>query len=386
MVEETKIVIAKQVDVNKVAMALGIPRDKNNQNMISCPLHEDKTPSCSYYGKKNVFKCFSCNHTFDSIELFRSYKASIGELWGFPETVDAILDIGDIKMASSLYVHKLPHKKENEESNLYDLVLGNCRKISGYELEYLKKRGIFVYDTYVYQGNAYDASKLEDTLQNSNVFEELDFCNTVKNEGVFYQGIAPILRANRIEIRHNYYNSINNIIYNIDFSYDDDEELQEKSKYLKNMERHMIIRKSISPGTHIKGNFGTTDFIWIADGMDDSPFITGNVYVCEGIEDALSFVQNGYKVVSLNSVNNIHSFIHYLESNFKPRPKLTFIMAFDHDEAGEKAGKELEKFFQDYNSSHKRQYQYAFCDYPEHYHDINDYWVSRVYESQNGTE
>ena len=102
--------------------------------------------------------------------------------------------------------------------------------------------------------------------------------------------------------------------------------------------------------------------------------------------DVAYVVQNGYKVVSLNSVNNIHSFIHYLESNFKPRPKLTFIMAFDHDEAGEKAGKELEKFFQDYNSSHKRQYQYAFCDYPEHYHDINDYWVSRVYESQNGTE
>ena len=32
------------------------------------------------------------------------------------------------------------------------------------------------------------------------------------------------------------------------------------------------------------------------------------------------------------------------DNNFKPRPKLNFIMAFDHDEAGDKAGKELEKF------------------------------------------
>ena len=46
----------------------------NRGNRISCPFHEDKTPSLSYDPKKNKWHCFSCGRGGDGIDFIRDYK------------------------------------------------------------------------------------------------------------------------------------------------------------------------------------------------------------------------------------------------------------------------------------------------------------------------
>lgn len=378
MIREEVIMQAKQVDINKIVDYLEIERNPHNQNMIRCPLHEDKTPSLSWYREKNQYHCFGCGHNFDTIDLYRTFTGVSFK--------DAILDILDIEgiPTSSIVTKTMQNINtssgscSDESQEKFDKVLKKSMPIMGYDFNYLHQRGIFVYDTYLYDGELFFKSELDGDILCPACDADRDFALEVKRDGVLYRGIANILKANRIFIMHNFWNSVNNIAYKIDFSYDDDEQLQRDSLFLQDMERQMIILKSEGE-EHFKKCLGKSEFIWIADGIGDIKSYAGDVYVCEGIEDALSFVQNGHRAISLNSVNNLHSFIEYLEHSYKPHGKQRFVMAFDHDEAGEKATEKLKEFFENYNQTHKYQYAYGCCDFPKEFHDINDYWKFKVY-------
>ena len=141
-------------------------------------------------------------------------------------------------------------------------------------------------------------------------------------------------------------------------------------------ERNMVIKKSLD-ATHQKQALGEIDFCFITEGMDKK----GDIYVCEGMEDALSFIQNKHKAISLNSIANLQSFINHLEHNHERYKKNRFVISLDHDEAGKIATQKLVDFFQSYNQQHsKYPYEYGICQYPENFHDINDYWVSKIKE------
>ena len=106
-----------------------------------------------------------------------------------------------------------------------------------------------------------------------------------------------------------------------------------------------------------------------------------DIYICEGMEDALSCAMNGIKSISLNSIANLKSLIHYLSEEHVPHHNERFVICFDHDDAGRKATEELKGFFEAYNQNplNKQRYDYAALDYPQEFHDINDYWKSRVF-------
>lgn len=59
---------------------------------ISCPLHSDKTPSCSIDSTRWIWKCFSCGEGGDFIEFVRLYwNYSEGAAYTKARTVDRLL-------------------------------------------------------------------------------------------------------------------------------------------------------------------------------------------------------------------------------------------------------------------------------------------------------
>lgn len=66
------------------------------------------------------------------------------------------------------------------------------------------------------------------------------------------------------------------------------------------------------------------------------------IFITEGIFDALSIEQLGYKAIALNGVNNINRFIEHL-SQKNDGISNPLIITLDNDEAGKKASEELQK-------------------------------------------
>lgn len=381
-IQQTDIDTAKQVDIYKVLDYFNWETDATTNTFILCPRaeHKDKHPKVYIDKNKNTCRCQVCEQTFDTISLVQnlSYKVNGVEL-PFPKAVKTIFQIDNnntVKVQSTSTVALEPEEETRTElttqsrCSLYDYILKKSTPITGYEIKYLQDRGIFLYPTYVYKGNVYserDLKKLSDKA----------LCKEIKEQGTLYNGIANILKSNHIEIKHNYYKDTNYILYVVDYDYDNDKVLQSYAKYLKDTSRQMIIQKAIDKNKpHDKKNQNPTDFCIIAEGIDSN-----DIYICEGMEDALSFVQNGYKAISLNSTSNMDSLIDYFQYTYEYKKTDNFILALDHDEAGQKATQKLTDYFEEHNSMKKyHHFKYQLCKFPEICNDINDYWVKRIFE------
>ena len=197
----------------------------------------------------------------------------------------------------------------------YEMIVGNSKLLTGYELNYLHDRGIMLYDSYVYDKKIYTAQNIDKALQTETDQNEINRLNERKARGTFYKGIAPILKANRIQIKHNYWEGVNSIIYLVDYEADDEDDLC-LDKFYMNTERHMAVQKSLD-GSHTKRALGASDFNFITKGMEHNS--NRDIYICEGMEDALSCSVNGIKSISLNSIANLKSLIHYLSEEHVPR-------------------------------------------------------------------
>ncbi len=389
MIEQSVIQAAKSVDEHIILEHFGWKTYENGTRIL-CPnmWHHDTKPTVSV-NKNNTCRCFSCGNTFDSILLYRRLAQKVdGNFMKFPDAVEKVLELGKAnqincnmnQLVNSSYQASVTSTTSSGKTP-YDIALRYSRNLNKRELAYLHGRGIILYDSIVYQGNVFAITDVDNGILNASSIQDKIYWEEIKNQGTHYKGIFPILRQNRIQLRGNLYQGIDYLLYHINYDYSDDEDLQRNSIYLGNTEeRHLIIKKSIDD-SHIKQTLGPSDFVWIAEGITQGR--AGDIYICEGMEDALSFTMHGYRSVSLNSVSNLNSFIEYLDKKYKPRPKERFVIAFDHDNAGEKGTNELISFFEAYNSKNKgnyfKQFHYGVCDYPKEYHDINDYWVARMF-------
>lgn len=90
----------------------------------------------------------------------------------------------------------------------------------------------------------------------------------------------------------------------------------------------------------------------------------GDLFVTEGVFDALSIIQLGYKAVALNSGSNINTFIKLL-SECKIKPSKIYI-AMDNDEAGKGFTKTLSEALQELNLT------FDIVELPEGYKDVNE--------------
>lgn len=111
-----------------------------------------------------------------------------------------------------------------------------------------------------------------------------------------------------------------------------------------------------------------------------------DIFIVEGIEDALSFTMNGIRSISLNSTSNVRRLTEYLQTYF-PRKGERFVICLDHDDAGVKATEELTRFFDEYNSKRmpkQVKYECGVCRFPQEFNDINDYWKAKVFGQTAG--
>ena len=352
------------------------------------PNHSDSSPSCSYSEKRNTFKCFGCGKVFDTIDLYQCLCEKVdGRTVPFYRAVEEILDLNGtggvtantsatISQSSNNVYTSSPNSnnRTTNKSNAFDLIMNNSKPITGYELNYLHSRGIFLYDSYVYDKQVYTVKNIDKALLTTKDQNEINRLNEIKSNGTLYRGIAPILKDNRVQIKHNYWQGVNSIIYLISYNAMNDDDLC-IDQFFEDTERHMAIQKTLD-NSHTKRALGTSNFNFITRGIN-----SGDIYLCEGIEDALTFTQNGLKSISLNSIANLQSLMKYLENDYTPQYNEKLIIAFDHDEAGRKATQELITFFEDYNNRNpKRKYQYHVCKYSQQFHDINDYWKLKVFQ------
>ena len=383
MIDEATIQSAKDVDINKILDNFNWER--GHDNMMHCPStqHGDSTPSCSYNAKNNTVRCFGCGKTFDTIGLYMALSEKVdGRVVSFPKAVKEVLALDNQALLQgnaapqSGSTTQYSYCNNPAKGNAYQTILSNSRPLTGYELNYLHERGIMLYDSYVYNAKVYTKQSLDKALKGETDAQKIQELNAIQKNGKFFEGIAPILKKNKIQIKHNYWQGVNSIIYLIDYDYDNDYELQQYAGFLIDTERHMAIQKTLD-STHEKKALGTSDFIWLAEGVENK---NSKVYICEGMEDALSYVQNGERAVSLNSISNINSFMDYLEKHYKIIKKWEFVISFDHDKGGEMAKQKLLDFFQAYNQQYlKYPYKYSVCKYPDTCHDINDYWRDKVF-------
>lgn len=373
MVDSGTIKLAKEVDVNEIVDNFGWERSSGNHYMIKCPdrNHDEKTPSCAFNIKNNTFHCFGCGKTFDSILLFKELEFHrSGNDLSFPDLVEEVLSLGNVSKTISHNAqpsNQNTNVVSNNTSSSYQRLLSNCRPMKGYELDYLHRRGIFLYDAYIFEGMIYTQRMIDNMMQGG--YKDEDRACEIMGEGCFYEGIAPILRANHVEVLHNYYNGINSVVYKIEY----EESEVSNTCFLKDTSRHILIQKTLD-NAHNKKCMGNNTFTFLTEGLSGN-----DIYVCEGLEDGFCYVQHGFKTISLNSVSNLYSFMNHIKNNVSLYQGYRFIISFDHDEGGEKATQKLAEFFEEFNQQNVEKINYALCNYPAKFHDINDYWVDKVF-------
>lgn len=402
MVSKDKIDLANSVSALDIVDFFGYDIKRNK---ISCPLHEDVNPSCSYLQSKGIggiFHCFSCGANLDTIQLYMELSNLNGKPVSFPEAVNDILEIGELEDIESHTVNTQQKKRESTgNGELYDRVLQNCKPMQNYELQYLANRGIFINGAYVFEGHAYLKSSVDYHIRTAKYEYERKHWQTIKNCGSFYQGISSsFLKANNIEILHNYYGSTNYIVYKIEYEEDEfifDDDVQRVHANLdESGQRRMLIQKSISDDLHIKRNIGMTDFTLLVNDVNDNQ----NIYVCEGLEDALSVVQfKNCMAISLNSTSNLKSLINAMKEN-PVSSILSWHICLDHDQAGQDGTNTLIFFFESENQKFMDAfpqlakkvkesnggkvictypyYNYDVYDYPMEYKDINEYYCKSI--------
>lgn len=395
MINEATIQSAKAVDMNIIFHEFKWDKDRYNRIRCPHPRHPDSTPSCAFSELRNTCRCFVCGQSFDTIDLYRCLsEKAVGRTVPFYKAVEEILELGSMangntgSTASSVVSNTV--QGNNSRQNIcrqgngnspYEMIIRNSSPLTGYELNYLHSRGIMLYDSFVYGGEVHTAQNIDKALRTETDQNEVKRLEEIRSNGMFYKGISLILKANRIQIKHNFWQGVNSIIYLVDYDADEEDDLY-CARFFMDTQRHMAIQKSLDEN-HTKRALGTSDFHFITQGFENSK--NKDIYICEGMEDALTYAMNGFRSISLNSIANINSLTHYLSEDYVPHYNERFVLCFDHDEAGREATQEMKCFFESYNQNpgHRYKYSYAVCDYPQQFHDINDYWASRVFQKNN---
>ena len=382
LLNENVIQAAKSVDMFKILEHFDWETD-GYKTRCPEPDHEDRNPS-AVINSNNTIHCFSCGKTMDAITVYQNLSEKVcGVSVGFRRTVAELLHLDDMVLTIPTTANSRQYKKQNSgDADLYERVLNNSKPLSGYELNYLHSRGIMLYDSYVYQNKVHTVMSIDKALDTETDPQKIQELNEIKGKGTFYKGIAPILKANRIQVKHNYYNGTNSIIYFVDYDYDDDEDLQDYAKFMKDTSRKMMVGKSLDIA-HNKMAYGNLDFCFITECFTTRVKCC-DIYITEGFEDSLVYAMNHLRSISLNSTSNVKSLIDFLEHHHNRFKTQRFLISLDHDDGGRKATQELVDFFEDYNRRNPMHpYRYDVVNFPEQFHDINDYWVSKVFNQNS---
>ena len=327
----------KSIDFAKVLISLGIEITKSGQ--FCCPFHNDTHPSAIISSGKNQGYCTVCssythkNFMFDTIDIVKEVKGL-----NYYQAIEYLLKLDNIDIKYEpvkKYEKKITRESKNND---IQIILDNCKSINKYDLDYLKyNRGLLIYDEENFKG--------------------------------IKKGIRDVLVKNNIAIYSNYYNDTNKLVYH--FKYD-----EENYPYYENLnEEFLIVKKRDNfDNTNIpkSQNVGTTcpKFIFTNEREKD-------IYICEGIEDALSMVQAGRNAISLNSVGNVGKLIEIFEDTSRLK-WYNYIIATDKDKAGEKCKERLIEFFEKNNFKYETFKPLDIMYQSKGIKDVNDLWKFKL--------
>lgn len=299
---------ARNLDVKIIAVDLGIQFNKYNK--CCCIVHNEKTPSMSIYN--NRLKCHvgSCGASLSTIDLYCKIKG-LSEIQGVKELLNkyTINYIERIKKTHSP-IKFSTNKPIVNNNNFIEILINNSYKI--------------------------------------NSIDENKFIKEYLTKRCIPRTIE-LLRKNNVDIYYNNYKNLETICF-----------------YFK--ENNFMIRKGYNKqnGDKIKLNCRTPNvsFFSVSDSKD--------IYICEGIEDALSFMHVGRNVISLNSTSNSKLLLKKI-NNWKGIKEYKFIIATDNDNAGIICSNELKDYFIKNNI----RYDMYNCHIKANCNDINELWIKK---------
>lgn len=258
--------LANSKNIIEVAKELGF---KVENDGMSCPFHVDANPSFKFFKKDNKGYCFSCQRAFSVVDLVAEVKAITPE--------EAVKTIITSNVAEAKGIEADKGKDTYQLFIDYSQSYKDNHRAESYIKSYLKSRGIYL-----------SLSKIE---------------------------------SMGIELRHNYYNDNNYVVYNfINYSF-----CIKKSHNLVN-------------GSRSKYNGGKAQVVTLKG------YKSNTYFLCEGIEDSLSVIQHlKCNVICLNSTSNVNSFIELVKSNLSFYKSIELVIATDNDRAGTEAEQKIIK-------------------------------------------
>ena len=161
MIDRETIKAAKAVDINIIFEEFNWEKDRYGRIRCPHPNHNDSTPSCAFSESRNTCKCFGCGETFDTIDLYQCLCEKVnGRVVPFYKAVEEILKLEDMakgsggnavinNSSSQACGYQFGGNKSSQASNgnnvtPYEMIVGNSRPLTGYELNYLHDRGIML--------------------------------------------------------------------------------------------------------------------------------------------------------------------------------------------------------------------------------------------------
>jgi DNA primase len=324
-----------------------------------CPFHQDKTPSLSLDLRKDRFRCFGCGRSGDLIDLWEGAKGidrkqAVNELYGIATGRSFTFDqIEGFKKTGRFPEYSRPEpepepKPWGVEPELADKVFRSLAEFNGWTVEgavrdYLHRRGLT--DETI---ERFKIFSLHDTGESRKFLTKNFDLETLKalllfdskNRFLFYQHrlIIPIFENGLLTAIQGRYFIYQGALYNTN--------------------------PPASVGKYNNGTGSGAGKLFNGDILKDlKP--GSRLYLCEGAFDSMILSQEGHNAVACLSTSSWKSVIARLKG-------FEVVIAFDNDEAGQKAAIEIrEELFKLTGQ------EPAILELPDGIKDINEYFIKR---------
>jgi len=332
----------------------GLTRDGRK---VRCPFHEDKKASLSLDTRTNWFKCFGCGKSGDLIKLWAEVKGigerqAISELYkiamGQSITLDRLMEFKKTGRFSEYSKLGPEPKPWGVEPELADKVFRSLAEFSGWTVEsavrdYLHRRGLT--DETIERFRLFSLQDPGESRKFLTKNFDLETLKALllfdsKNRFLFYQHrlIIPIFENGLLTAIQGRYFVYQGAFYNTN--------------------------PPASVGKYNNGTGSGAGKLFNGDILKDlRP--GSRLYLCEGAFDSMILSQEGHNAVACLSTSSWKSVIARLKG-------YEVIIAFDNDEAGQKAAIEVRRELFKLTGQEP-----AILELPDGIKDINEYFIKR---------
>ena len=307
--------IKNNISLLRLAEGQGYTVTKQGKDcVVSCPFHDDKTPSCVISPKSNLFNCFGCGaggSVIDWVMKTQNLKFRDAVVWLSNECLPFIEDIK--ADTSSLAAAPLVASSEAEDQALLHKVVNFYHKTLKENEEaqdYLRERGLDDADLIETFKLGYANRTLGLTLPSKQIKAGSEIRTHLQSVGLYRESghehfngslVVPVIDENNL-ITEVYGRKLLNSLR-------------------KGTPKHLYL-----PGPHV-GVF------------NPSCLVAKEIILCESLIDALTFWRHGIKNVTCSYGTN--GFTPDLLVAFKQHKTQRVLIAYDRDESGNNAALEL---------------------------------------------